>query len=98
MNGMTPQVWLGLVLGVLIGAAYGALQRRGLGQGPLPDAVGISLAATAVRLGILLLVVFAVLRFTSADRLFLVVGIMVSYGLMFAITMWKVVSRKNGKS
>jgi len=94
---MTPQVWLGLVLGVLIGAAYGVLQRRGLGEGPQPNAVVKPLAATAIRLGLLVVVVLAVLRFTTADRLFLAVGIMVSYGLMFAVTMWKVVCKKNGK-
>jgi hypothetical protein len=95
---MTPQAWLGLALGVLIGGAYGAWQRWGLGQGPQPDAVGRPLAGTAVRLVTLFVAVFAVLRFTNAHRLFLVLGIMVSYGLMFAVTMWKVVWKKNGKS
>jgi dolichol kinase len=98
MEGMTPQAWLGLALGVVIGTAYGALQRWGLGRGPRPDAVGRSLAGTAARLLTLLVAVFVVLRFTHADRRFLVVGIMVSYGLMFAVTMWKVVWKHNGKS
>ena len=95
---MTPETWSGLLLGMLIGTGYGALQRWGLGQGPQPDSVGRPLAGTAIRLLTLLVAVFAVLRFTNADRLFLVVGIMVSYGLMFAVTMWKVVCKKNGKS
>ena len=95
---MTPQTWLGLGLGVLIGSVYGALQRRGLGEGPRPDAVGRPLTGTAMRLLGLLVVVFALLRFTNADRVALVVGIMISYGLMFTVTMWKVIWKKNNKS
>jgi len=94
---MTPQSWLGLGLGVLIGGAYGALQRRGLGKGPQPDAIGRPLAGVAVRLLGLVLAVFAVLWFTNADRVFLVVGIMISYGFMFAVTIGKVIWKKNDK-
>ncbi len=84
-------------MGVLIGALYGAWQRWGLGQGPRPDAVTRPLVGTAIRLVALLAAVFIVQRFTDADRLFLVVGIMVSYGLVFAVTMWKVAWKKNSK-
>ena len=85
-------------MGVVIGGAYGAVQRWGLGKGPQPDAIGRPLAGSVVRLLGLLLVVFVVLRFTNADRVSLVVGIMISYGLMFAVTMWKVIWKKNDKT
>ena len=95
---MTPQAWWGLALGAVIGAAYGALQRRGLGKGPHPNAVGRSVAGSAVRLIVLMLAVLAIFRFTDADRVFLVAGTMVSYGLTFVVMVWGALWRKSGKS
>ena len=95
---MTAQAWLGLALGVLIGVAYGAFQRWGLRDGPRPDAVGRSLAGSAVRLVALLLAVLAVLQFTDANRVFLALGIMVSYGVTFVMMMWRVMWKKSDKS
>ena len=95
---MTAQAWLGLALGVLIGVVYAALQRWSLHDGPRPNAVVRPLAGSVVRLVALMLAVLAVLRFTDANRVFLVIGIMVSYGVMFVMMMWRVMWKKNDRS
>jgi hypothetical protein len=84
---MDQSAWLGLVLGVVIGAVYGLLQRRGLGKGPDPYKVGGAFLGATVRLVGLMIAVFLALRFAGADKLWLVGGLMVAYGVVFGISM-----------
>jgi hypothetical protein len=94
---MTPQQWSGLAMGLLIGAVYGTIQRRCMGEGPRPDGAGRAFLGAVMRLVALVVTVFVLLRVTEADRILLVVGVMASYGIMFGLTMASVIRRKNGK-
>jgi hypothetical protein len=91
---MDRNAWLGLMLGVAIGAAYGLWQRWGMGAGPKPDAVRGAFAGLVVRLIALVAAIFLALRFTEANRMWLIGGVMVSYGLLFAAMMCKVLLKK----
>jgi Mn2+/Fe2+ NRAMP family transporter len=92
---MTPQQWLGLAAGLFIGAAYGVIQRRCMGGSLQPEAASRSSLWAVARLTALMATVFIVLRVTDADRILLVVGVMVSYGLMFGMTMMSVFRNKS---
>ena len=81
----------------MIGGSYAAFQRRGLGNGPSPDTAGSTLARLVARLVVLMLALLAILRFTNADRVFLVVGIMVAYAIGFGTMMWSVLWKKSDK-
>ena len=95
---MTAEARLGLALGVVMGTAYGACQWWGVRHGLRPDAVAKPLAGSVVRLGALILMGLAILQLTDADRVSLAIGIMASYGAMFAMMMWRVVWKKSDKS
>jgi hypothetical protein len=82
---MEQSAVLGLVSGVAIGVVYGLLQRRGLGKGPAPYKVSGAFIGATLRLLGLMVAVLLVLKFTEADRLWLVGGLMVSYGVVFGI-------------
>ncbi len=92
---MDQVAWLGLVIGAVIGTVYGLVQRRSMGAGPKPAAVGGAFAGAIIRLAILLLVVFLVVRFTTANRLWLAGAVMVSYGIVFVVMMLKVLWKNN---
>jgi hypothetical protein len=95
---MSPQQWIGLVAGLLIGTAYGAIQRRYLGKGPRPHAAGRAFLGAAIRLTGLALTVALLLWVTNVDPILLVVGVMASYALMFGMTMTRAMRKTNEKS
>ncbi len=78
---MDQSSWLGLALGVFIGAAYGLLQRWSM----LSPARGLAGAfgGAVLRLVGVMVVILLVLRYTGADRFWLVSAVLVSYGLVF---------------
>ena len=86
---MTPDAWLGLVLGAVIGLGYGLWQRRALGAGPMPETAGKTSAWAIIRLTTLLVAVWLALKFTTAHRLWLVVGIMAAYGVLLLAMLLK---------
>ena len=92
---MNESAWLGLVLGAAIGVVYGLLQRWGLGKGPNPHAATGAFVGAAARLIGLMVTVLLVLRWTNADKLWLVGALMVSYGLVFGFSMLTTLLNKN---
>ena len=80
---------LGLVLGVAIGAGFGLLQRWALARGPQLDGVGRAFGGAVLRFVALLVAIGLVWRFTGANRVWLIGGIMGAYGILFVATMIK---------
>jgi hypothetical protein len=71
--------WLGLVLGLVIGAAYGVWQARELRRRAEQSQPLRWLAGPMIRLASLVVVLLAVVRFTEADKYWLTGSLAVAY-------------------
>ncbi len=91
---MNAGAWLGLGLGAVLGLGYGLWQRRTMGDGPRPGTVGGAAVGAVVRLAALLVAIWLVLQYTVASRLWLVGGVMVSYGLVLVATVLQATRKK----
>jgi hydrogenase/urease accessory protein HupE len=91
---MNDGTWLGLGLGAVIGLIYGYWQRRAMGAGPKPEGAGRAFTVAVIRLTALMVAVYIAIRFTDANRLWLVGGVMAAYGIMFTGTMLRTMLKK----
>jgi hypothetical protein len=86
--------WIGLALGVVIGAAYGLVQHRGLrnARSARPARLFVGAAARLVVLMSALVLAVAVAR---ADLYWLMGSLMLAYGAVFIWSLKQAYSRKS---
>lgn len=91
---MEPSVWVGLVLGLVIGAVYGLWQAWDLRRGPAGQPTLKSVMAGGLRVLFLMLALLAAYRYTSAGKIWLASGTAVGFTAVFAVRMIKAFKKK----
>jgi hypothetical protein len=91
---METSVWVGLLLGLLIGAVYGLWQAWDLRRGPQTTPTLRSVLAGGLRVLFLMLALLAAYKYTSAGKIWLASGTALGFTAVFVVRMIKALKKK----
>jgi hypothetical protein len=92
---MDRSQWLGLVLGVVLGAGYGVWQQHGMRAARVGRKPARAMLAAVARVAGLLAGLFLAVRLAAADRYWLIGSVMVSYAVVFVWSLRNVMFGRN---